>query len=276
MRHSRGLRDDERSSRRESDLLTIIALPLMACSARLPVYSLLIAALIPPVTYLGGLVGLQGLCFFSLYLFGLVTALLVVGLLSKTAFRDESDAPFVLELPPYRIPHWKPLLKRSLNHCWTFITKAGTTIFVVTVVVWVMGYFPHGSGHLATSWLAALGHWIEPVFRPIGLDWKYGVAILASFLAREVFVATMGTLFGIEAAKEHIADLATRIQASGLTLASGIALLVFYALALQCVSTLAVIRRETGNSRLPILMFLGYSTLAYFAALIVFHLVQIA
>lgn len=256
-------------------ILTIIGLPLLACSARLPVYGLLITALIPATTFFGGLFGLQGLTFFLLYAFGLITALLVTGLLSKTVYRKESDAPFVLELPPYRIPTWKPLLKRSFNSAWTFVTKAGGMIFAVTVVVWILGYFPGGSGNLSTSWLAKLGQWIEPVFAPLGLDWKFGVAILASFLAREVFVGTLGTLLGIEAAEEHMEDLATRISGTGFTLASGLALLVFYALAMQCVSTLAVIRKETGGWKLPIYIFVGYSLLAYGAALATYEIVKL-
>jgi ferrous iron transport protein B len=256
-------------------LLTIIGLPLLSCSARLPVYSLLITALIPPITYAGGIFGLQGFTFFALYAFGLVTALVVTGVLAKTVYRKESDAPFVLELPPYRVPSWKPLIKRSVNSAWTFVTKAGGMIFAVTVVVWILGYFPNGSGQLSTSWLASIGKWIEPVFAPIGLDWKFGVAILASFLAREVFVGTLGTLLGIEGAEENLPDLASRIQASGFTLASGLALLVFYALAMQCVSTLAVIRKETGNLKLPTYIFLGYSALAYIAALVTYEIAKL-
>jgi ferrous iron transport protein B len=254
-------------------LLTIMTLPLMSCSARLPVYSLLIGALIPATTYLGGLVGLQGLCFFGLYAFGLIAGLVVSGLTSATSlWKKESDAPFVLELPPYRIPSWRPLLKRSVTYASDFITKAGLTIFTVTVVVWVLGYFPNGSGQLSSSWLAQLGKSIEWLFTPLGLDWKYGVAVIASFLAREVFVGTLGTLLGIESADENISDLANSISASGLTLASGVALLVFYAIAMQCVSTLAVIRRETGSSKLPMLLFLGYGLLAYTLAFFAYRI----
>jgi ferrous iron transport protein B len=120
-----------------------------------------------------------------------------------------------------------------------------------------------------------MGQWIEPVFAPFGLDWRYGVAILSSFLAREVFVGTLGTLFGIEGAEENFTSLAQQIQDSGLPLGAGAALLVFFAIALQCVSTLAVLQRETGSWRLPIQLFISYSIFAYIAALAVFHLVEL-
>ncbi|MCB0357954.1 MAG: ferrous iron transporter B, partial [Bdellovibrionales bacterium] len=229
-------------------LLTILAVPLMSCSARLPVYALLISAFIPSTTILGGLVGLQGLAFFALYFLGVVVALLITSALAKTIYKTKNDSPFILEMPSYRWPHWRPLLKRSLVSCRQFITKAGVVIFIVTIIVWIIGYFPNGSGHLDSSWLAALGHVIEPLMKPLGLDWKYGIAILSSFLAREVFVGTLGTLFGIEGAEENISSLVNHIQSSGLELGSGIALLVFYAIALQCVSTLAVLRKEVGST----------------------------
>jgi ferrous iron transport protein B len=137
----------------------------------------------------------------------------------------------------------------------------------------VLGYFPNQGVSLANSWLGAIGQWIEPIFSPFGLDWKYGVAILTSFLAREVFVGTLGTLFGIEDANENFASLTQQIQDSGLPLGSGLALLVFFSIALQCVSTLAVLAKETESWRLPAQLFVSYSLLAYVAALLTYHLV---
>lgn len=253
-------------------MLTSLAVPLMACSARLPVYGLLVAALIPETTFFGGLFGLQGFAFFALYFFGIIVALIVSAVLAKTLYKTESDSPFVIELPPYRWPSWKPILQRSLEGAWSFVSKAGAVIFVVTVIVWVLGYFPNGDGQLETSWLALMGQWIEPIFRPLGLDWKFGVAILTSFLAREVFVGTLGTLFGIEGADENIADLSQHLQTTGFSLASGLALLVFFAIALQCVSTLAVLKKEAGNYKAPTIIFIGYSLLAYVLALITYNL----
>lgn len=255
-------------------LLTILTIPLTACSARLPVYSLLIALLIPSSTFFGGLIGWRGLTFFALYAFGIGMALLASAVMSKTVYRTESDSPFILELPPYRMPHWRPLLQRSLTGAWTFISKAGAMIFAVTVVVWFLGYFPGQAGDLENSYLAKAGQWIEPIFSPLGLDWKYGVAILTSFLAREVFVGTLGTFLGIESADENILGLSAEIEASGLSIASGFSLLIFYAIALQCASTLAVLKKETGNYKLPIITFVVYSLAAYLFAWLTFQVLS--
>jgi len=254
-------------------LITILTVPLMACSARLPVYALLIAVLIPSKTFFGGVFGYQGLAFFLLYFFGLAVALIVSGLLSKT-LKSETDSPYIVELPPYRLPSIIPLFRKSLSAAWAFFSKAGPIIFMVTLVVWVLGYFPNGAENLENSWLSHIGQFLEPVFKPLGLDWKYGVAILASFLAREVFVGTLGTFFGIEGADENIGGLAESIQNGGLLPASGFALLVFYAIALQCVSTLAILKRESGNKLFPIWVFIGYTALAYILALLTFNLVS--
>ncbi len=251
--------------------LTYFAIPLMPCSARLPVYALLIAAFIPPTTALGGLVGLQGLAMFLIYFFGIFVGLLVTALLSRTKIMEKSkDLPFVIEMPPYRLPSLMPLIIRSLHRSKLFITKAGGIIFTVTVVVWVLGYFPNMGTDLGASYLGQIGHFLEPLVAPLGLDWRYGVAIITSFLAREVFVGTLGTLFGIEGAEENIAGLAENIQASGLSLGSGIALIAFFAVAMQCVSTLAVLKGETGSWKMPAQIFIGYGLLAYGFAYLAF------
>ena len=243
--------------------LTMLTIPLMACSARLPVYALFIAVLIPPVTYLGGFIGLQGLAFFALYVFGIITALFVSTLLSQTIYKKTTDTPFVVELPPYRFPHFATLLRHSLYSAWSFIKKAGGIICLTVVVIWVLGYFP--SQNLETSWLAQIGRWIEPIFQPLGLDWKFSVAILTSFLAREVFVGTLGTLFNIQDAQENVSVLSEQVGAD-LTMASGIALLIFYAIALQCVSTVAMLKKEFGSYGMPVFIFFFYGVLAYVLA----------
>lgn len=253
-------------------LLTYMAIPLMPCSARLPVYTLLIAAFIPSGTALGGLVGWQGLAMFGIYFFGMFTGLVVTGLVSRTSKDHYTDLPFVLELPPYRIPGLVPLLRNAWNRAKHFVTKAGKIIFTVTLVIWVLGYFPNYGADLGTSWLGFLGHIVEPLFAPLGLDWRYAVAILTSFLAREVFVGTLGTIFGIEAADENMTPLVQQIQASDLSIGSGLALLVFFAIALQCVSTLAILAKESESRTLALKMFVGYLLLAYAAALSIFHL----
>lgn len=254
--------------------LTYFAIPLMPCAARLPVYALLIAAFIPTQSYLGGVVGLQGLAMFILYFFGIFCGLLVTAVLSRTNYA-ESDMPFVLEMPPFRTPSWFISMRNAWNRSKHFVTKAGTMIFIVTVVIWLLGYFPNHGTDLSSSWLGTIGQFIGPIFEPLGLDWKYGVAIITSFLAREVFVGTLGTMLGIEGADENIAGLADQLHASGLTFSSGMALIVFFAIAMQCVSTLAILHKESGSWKLPVQMFIGYSLLAYILALITRYFVML-
>lgn len=254
--------------------LTYMAIPLMPCSARLPVYALLIAAFIPASTALGGLVGLQGLAMFLIYAFGMLCGLLVTAVVSRSSPDRFTDVPFVLEMPPYRMPSWVPLLRRAWQRCKHFVTKAGGIILAVTVVVWFLGYFPNGGTDLGASWLGQFGRLIEPVFAPLGLDWRYGVAIMTSFLAREVFVGTLGAMFGIEAAEENMVPLVEQIQASGMSLASGVSLLVFFAIALMCVSTLAILSREAGSWRMPVALFAAYGLAAYLGAIATFHAVS--
>lgn len=255
-------------------MMTYLAIPLMPCSARLPVYALLIATFIPKDTGLFGLVGWQGLALFCIYFFGMLVALLVTGLVSKASKNKQTEQPFVLELPPYRLPTAKPLLRNAWNRCQQFVTQAGKIILAVTMVVWVLGYFPNGGADLGQSWLGTLGHIVEPVFAPLGLDWRYGIAILTSFLAREVFVGTLGTIFGIEGSEENMLPLVDHIQASGLPLGSGIALLVFFAVALQCVSTVVILARE-GSTRLALSMLLSYLVGAYLLSLMAFQIVSL-
>ena len=253
-------------------LLTYMAIPLMPCSARLPVYTLLIAAFVPATTTLGGLVGWQGLAMFGIYFFGMLCGLIITGIVSRMSEDRFTDLPFVLELPPYRLPGFTPLVRNAFNRAKHFVTKAGKIILAVTVAIWVLGYFPNYGADLGQSWLGQLGHWIEPLFSPLGLDWRYGVAIFTSFLAREVFVGTLGTIFGIEGAEDNMVPLVEHIQASGMALGSGLALLVFFAIALQCVSTLAILVKESESRSLAIKMFFGYFLFAYLAALGVYHL----
>ena len=254
--------------------LTYMAIPLMPCSARLPVYALLIAAFIPNESIAGGLVGLQGLAMFGIYLFGIVTALLVTAAVSRVTPGAEQDAPFVLEMPPYRLPSWQSILRGAIERAGYFVKKAGPVIFWITMLIWILGYFPNQGQDLSQSYLAWAGRLIEPLFQPLGLDWKYGIAILASFVAREVFVGTLGTLYGIEDATENVVSLATRVQESGLPLASGVALLVFFAVAAQCVSTLATLYREGGSAKLPLQLLVGYGLLSYALAWCAFTLLS--
>jgi ferrous iron transport protein B len=250
---------------------TMLTIPLISCSARLPIYSLFIVALIPRDDVLFGFFSLQGVAFFGLYIFGYLTAMIMSAVISKMIARKKNvDSPFIVELPAYRLPILKPLFRRSLKGSWQFLSEAGPIIFVTSVVVWFLGYFPNGNGQLNSSWLSELGHFIQPVLDPLGVDWKFGVAILTSFIAREVFVSTLGTLNGIESAEESVSGLAQVLNADGLTLASGVALLLFYSIALQCVSTLATIKRETKTTWIPAALFVAYTGLAYLISVIAY------
>jgi ferrous iron transport protein B len=248
-------------------LITMVTVPLMSCSARLPVYALLIAVLVPNVSYLGGWINLQGVIFFLLYFGGIFTALLVSKLLNTWLEKtdQQNELPFILELPAYRLPHWRPLFYKTINSAKQFVLRAGPIIFAVSVVIWVLAYFPN-NGDLNTSFLASIGQFLEPIFAPLGVDWRYGVAILVSFLAREVFVGVLGTLFSIENADENIVGLAEQLQVDGFTLASGIALLIFYVIALQCVATVATLKGETAKNRYSWGVFVAYGLLAYLLA----------
>ncbi|MEQ5806196.1 ferrous iron transporter B [Alteromonas sp. NFXS44] len=251
-------------------LITMLTIPLMSCSARLPVYALLVAVLVPEDGTFLGIFGLQGAAFFGLYFFGIITALIVSQFLSRFLPRDleESDMPFILELPTYRLPHWKPLTFRVIDSGLQFVRRAAPIIFVVSVGIWILGYFPMGST-LEDSWLGQIGHVIQPVFEPMGLDWRYGVAILMSFLAREVFVGALGTLFGMDDAEDNVNGLAGRIQADGLTTGAGLGLVLFYVVALQCVATVAMLKGETGSNKLAWGLYVGYGILAYVIAVLV-------
>ena len=255
-----------------SRFLTYLSIPLMPCSARLPVYTLLIAIFIPRQTVFGGLIGWQGLAMSGIYFFGIMTALIVATFVSRMGDTSSSNQAFILELPSYRLPEPRPIISKSFNRAVHFIKKAGSVIFAVTVVVWFLGYFPNGGEDLSSSWLATLGRFIEPVFSPLGLDWRYGVAIIASFLAREVFVGTLGTIFGIESADEDPTSLADQIAASGLTAASGLALVVFFTIALQCVSTVALLAREAKSSQFALKLLMGYLVLAWTIAWLAYSL----
>ena len=249
-------------------LLTMIVVPLTSCSARLPVYGLLVAVSIPNTVLWGGLFGLQGLAFFVLYVMGILGSLFVSTLISKFALKDKDDTPFMLELPAYRVPQPIILIKRAWRASLRFVKGAGGVIFTVNAVIWILGYFPNGSGQLSTSYLATIGKTLEPMFAPLGLDWKFTVAILMSFLAREVFVGALGTMMGLEDDGTMEDGLVERLQSSEMPLGTSIGLLVFYVFAMQCVSTLAVLKQELGNLKTPVLIFIGYNVLAYVLALV--------
>lgn len=252
--------DDERDR-----LATVFVTPFMTCSARLPVYALLIAAFIPDEPLLGPLMGLQAGVMALLYALGIVAAIVTAFILKRTLLRAEPTS-FLMELPPYRIPSPRTLALRLLDRSRIFLRRAGRIIFAVTVVLWTLTQFPRtefGAPEVEASALGQIGHVIEPAIAPLGFDWRIGVGLVTSLAAREVIVGTLGTIYGIENAEEETAGLQD-VLSSSLTRGSAIGLLIFFAFALQCMSTVAVMRRETGGWKWPILqfsymLFLGYA-----------------
>jgi len=258
---------------------TILVTPFMTCSARLPVYMLLIAAFIPNTVYLHGVLGLRTLVMLGLYLAGFVAAFTTARLL-KSSILKSSDAPFILELPQYRMPTLQSLTLRLIDRGRIFLRNAGTIILCVTLVLWVLAHLPvmhTASGswttpELADSLIGRLGHFIEPAIAPLGFNWKIGIGLLSSVLAREVMVSTMGTLYGADAHTQAL-NLQTALH-QDLSLGGALALMIFFAFAMQCTSTMAVVRRETNSWKWPALQFLYMLALAWGAAFLVNHIVM--
>ncbi|HZD48385.1 MAG TPA: ferrous iron transport protein B [Silvibacterium sp.] len=244
---------------------TILVAPFMTCSARLPIYLLMIAAFVPNKPILGGFFGLRAAVMLSLYLMGFLAALGTARLL-KSSILKAASAPFILELPQYRLPTLRSLGLRVVDRGKVFLKQAGTIILCVTVVLWFLSHIPfHAS--LPDSVIGHVGRWIEPVIHPLGFNWKIGIGLLSSIIAREVIVGTLGTLYGADPATQSLG-----LQAAlrhDLTLGGAMALVVFFAFAMQCTSTLAVVRRETNSWKWPALQFVYMTVLAYGAALVV-------
>jgi ferrous iron transport protein B len=263
---------------RRDRLATILVTPFMTCSARLPVYILLIAAFIPNITYLHGFLGLRTLVMLGLYVAGFVAAMTTAFLLKSSILRS-SDTPFILELPQYRMPTVRALLMRLVDRARVFLRQAGTVILAVTLVLWVLAHLPvihtqagsWGIPDLANSLVGRLGHLIEPVIAPLGFNWKIGIGLISSVLAREVMVSTMGTLYGADPGTQAL-NLQTALH-SDMTLGGALALMIFFAFAMQCTSTMAVVRRETNSWKWPAFQFAYMLVLAYGAAFVVNRLV---
>ena len=259
-------------------LATILVTPFMTCSARLPVYMLLIAAFIPNITFFHGFLGLRTLVMLGLYLAGFVAAMTTARLL-KSSILKSSEAPFILELPQYRMPTIRSLALRLVDRARVFLRQAGTVILCVTLALWLLAHIPPvpmANGHytgpeLADSVIGKLGHFIEPVIAPLGFNWKVGIGLISSVLAREVMVSTMGTLYGADPETQtmHLqAALHTDMKLGG-----AVALMIFFAFAMQCTSTMAVVRRETNSWKWPALQFGYMLVLAYGAAFAVNHVI---
>jgi ferrous iron transport protein B len=262
---------------RRDRLATILVTPFMTCSARLPVYMLLIAAFIPNIVYLHGFLGLRTIVMLSLYLAGFVGAMTTAWLL-KSSILKSSETPFILELPQYRMPTLHSLALRLIDRARIFLRQAGTIILCVTLALWVLAHLPviHTAAgvlaapDLANSVIGRLGHFIEPAIAPLGFNWKIGIGLLSSVLAREVMVSTMGTLYGADPSTQAM-HLQTALH-HDMTLGGALALMIFFAFAMQCTSTMAVVRRETNSWKWPAVQFLYMLALAYGAAFAVNHI----
>jgi ferrous iron transport protein B len=250
-------------------LATILIAPFMTCSARLPIYTLLIAAFIPDRPVIGVFLGAPACAMLSLYVAGFVAAIATARIL-KSSVLSSGAVPFVLELPEYRWPTWRSIGLRLVDRARVFLWQAGTVILCVSILVWALTTFPLHQGRppdLEQSAIGHLGQFIEPVIQPLGFNWKIGVGLLTSVVAREVIVGTLGTLYGTATAT-HSLSLQNALR-QDLSFPGAMALLVFFAFAMQCTSTLAVVRRETNSWMWPLVQFVYMTSIAYAGALIV-------
>ncbi|MCA6099774.1 ferrous iron transporter B [Bradyrhizobium australafricanum] len=262
---------------RRDRLTTILIAPLMTCSARIPVYTLIISAFVPATT-LWGFVNLQGLVMFGLYAAGITSALTVSAIAKFFLWRDHAPAPFMLELPDYKMPRLKSIAIGVFTRAKMFLYRAGTTILSMMVLIWFLASFPQAPAGaegpaINYSFAAMIGHVLEPLLRPIGFNWQIAVALIPGMAAREVAVAALGTVYSIEGGKEA-ADQIGQVLAQKWTLATALSLLVWYIFAPQCASTLAVIRRETGGAKWMVVTFIYMLALAYVASFLTFNLAQ--
>ena len=286
---------------RKERLITIMVTPLMSCSARLPVYTMLIALVIPD-RFILGIFNLQGLVLMGLYLLGFFMALLVARVMNFIV-RSKERAFFLMELPVYRAPRWKNVGITMIEKGKIFIRDVGKVIIVLSLILWILAYFGPPAGmkavddkyavmlrqhpgdsivlqqaeateKLERSFAGIMGKGIEPIIRPLGYDWKIGIALITSFAAREVFVGTMATLYSVgdvsnneQTLEQKMRDAKRQDGSPVYTLAAGLSLLIFYVFAMQCMSTLAIVKRETRSWKYPVIQFVYMFVLAYVSAL---------
>lgn len=255
-------------------LTTILIAPLMTCSARIPVYTLIISAFIPAKD-VWGFINLQGLVMFGLYTAGIISALAVSFLIKFFMLRDYAPAPFMLELPDYKMPRLKSIAIGIYTRAKMFLVRAGTTIFSMMVLIWFLASFPQppaGATEPAIdfSLAAIIGKALEPLLAPVGFNWQIAVALIPGMAAREVAVAALGTVYAIEGGKEA-AEQIGQVLATKWSLATALSMLAWYIFAPQCASTLAVIRRETGSWTWMAVTFTYMLVLAYAASLLTYN-----
>ncbi|HEV7620292.1 MAG TPA: ferrous iron transport protein B [Flavisolibacter sp.] len=288
-------------------LLTILITPLMSCSARLPVYTILIGLVIPN-KYLLGFMSVQGLVMMGLYLLGTIMALLV-SFVAKWFIKMKEKSFFILELPTYRAPRWNNVFQTMVNKAKIFVMDAGKVIMVISLILWFLSSFgppskmsvaekkyaqakieklrpaneieaEYHSSRLENSYAGILGRSIEPMIKPLGYDWRIGIALITSFAAREVFVGTMATLYSVGESDKGLL-LRDKLKAAKkedgtqlFTLATGVSLMIFYVFAMQCMSTLAIVRRETKSWKIPLIQFIYMTSMAYIMSFIAYQLLK--
>jgi ferrous iron transport protein B len=255
-------------------IATILIAPLMTCSARLPVYTLVIAAFLPERPLLGPLLGTRAAALLGLYLLGFLAAFGTALVLKSSVLRSERT-PFLLEMPPYRRPTLRSLALRLLDRLKIFLRRAGTVILTVAVALWILAHLPLKDGkmpRIEDSLAGILGRTLEPAIRPLGFNWKIGVGLVTSLAAREVIVGTLGAIHGMEPEARSL-GLQRALQ-HDLAPGGAVALLVFFAFAMQCASTVAVVRRETAGWKWPALQFAYLGALAYLGAFLANRLVM--
>ena len=282
--------------RQRDRLLTMMVIPLMTCSARLPVYTLIIGALFPPLR-VGGWLPIQGALMVGLYGFSIVAALLAAWALGRTVIKAHR-VPLILELPPYRMPHFRSITRMVASRSGDFLREAGTIIMVCTIALWALLAFPLPERQTTTtsdatatvtsappapapierSPGARLGRALEPMLKPLGFDWRIGVGLVGSFAAREVFVSTMALVYGISDGEGAEVPLRERMRTERRRDGSrpysplvGASLLAFFAIACQCSSTLAVVRRETRSWRWPLFLFTYTGVLAWLTSFAIYQ-----
>ncbi|MBI3279606.1 MAG: ferrous iron transport protein B [Acidobacteria bacterium] len=255
-------------------IATILIAPFMTCSARLPVYTLIVAAFIPAKPLLGGLLGSRAAAMLGLYLIGFLAAFVTARALKSSVLKSERT-PFVLELPPYRWPTLRSLGLRLLDRASVFLRRAGTLILAVAIVLWALAHLPLTDGKppaIENSVVGTIGRTVEPLIEPLGFNWKIGVGLITSLAAREVIVGTLGAIYGMEGNSQSL-SLQSALQRD-LSLAGAVALLIFFAFAMQCISTMAVVRRETGGWKWPAVQFAYMTALAYCSAFLAYRIVS--
>lgn len=261
---------------RTDRIATIMIAPLMTCSARLPVYTLIIAAFVPNQAVMGGWIGLPGLVMFCLYAAGILSALLVAFVLKRTILKGARE-PLLMELPAYRLPRPRNVALGLYDRGKAFLTRAGTTIFALMVIVWFLGSFPappEGATEPAIHYSIAgmIGHALEPFLAPIGFNWQIAMALVPGMAAREVAVGVLGTIYALSDTGDALETSLATVLSQSWSLPTALSLLAWYVFAPQCLATLGVVRRELNSWLWPVIMFVFLTSLGYAAAFATFRL----